>query len=438
MWYKKQSFRRLNENYLEYVRKTNVSPFKAEIAQFFRDNLRKPIDRYADEINAFKQLFSKHISGIITTNYDTFLEDIAQDYKVYIGQEELVFSAIQGIAEIYKIHGCVTEPEKIVINHLDYEKFHEKSAYLAAKLMTIFVEYPVIFIGYSLSDPNIRVILQSIVDCLSEDNTKKLQDRFVFVDYSEEPGTLEVHPSTIQFSKGRSIRVTSVILYDYSVLYKVLLSKETALPARVARFYKEEYYSYIKTNTPSRHIMVGAIDDPKIKDDDLVIAIGTYSEVGRIGLYGIKPFDWIKNIVMNHLDYFTADDLLGAFPHINKHYNYKLPINKYVSEASRVPENCQKHAEHWTFEKIIPKTIKDNRHSISMPGRSIEEIKKSNLPARTKLYLMAHLEESAIDIVHLEEYLIEIYTSENAIEGNLRTNLNRMVRILDYLKYKKE
>ena len=72
-----------------------------------------------------------------------------QDYKVFIGQEQLVFSSIQEIAEIYKIHGCISNPDSLIINESDYSNFYSKGKYLAAKLMTIFMEYPIIFVGYS-------------------------------------------------------------------------------------------------------------------------------------------------------------------------------------------------------------------------------------------------------------------------------------------------
>lgn len=176
-WFKDRNFRRLDKHYLDHVRRSGVSPFKAKIAQFIKDN-STPLEKYYEEIEDFKQLFSKHISGAITTNYDMFLETIAPEYKVYIGQEELIFSSIQGVSEIYKIHGCITAPDRIVINQNDYSDFNKNSAYLVAKLMTIFVEYPIIFIGYSISDPNIQTILQSIVDCLSEKNLNQLQNRF--------------------------------------------------------------------------------------------------------------------------------------------------------------------------------------------------------------------------------------------------------------------
>lgn len=64
-----------------------------------------------------------------------------------VGQKELFFND-QGIAEIYKIHGSLEVPDSIVINEQDYLQFQENSSYLAAKAETIFMEYPIIFLGY--------------------------------------------------------------------------------------------------------------------------------------------------------------------------------------------------------------------------------------------------------------------------------------------------
>ena len=41
------------------------------------------------EIEALSKL---DVEGIITTNWDQFLEKLFPDYKVYVGQRELIFS----------------------------------------------------------------------------------------------------------------------------------------------------------------------------------------------------------------------------------------------------------------------------------------------------------------------------------------------------------
>jgi hypothetical protein len=117
--------------------------------------LRIEISRYLSKLgqgNAKASAFSEEVAllstlnvdGIITTNWDPFLEQLYPDYKKYIGQEELLFSNPQEVAEIYKIHGCSTRPESLVLTSDDYVEFNLRNPYLAAKLMTIFVEHPIV------------------------------------------------------------------------------------------------------------------------------------------------------------------------------------------------------------------------------------------------------------------------------------------------------
>ena len=120
-----------------------ISPFKVEIAKFINDSSHL-VDGYQNEIQALRNISFRNIAGVITTNYDSFFERLFSDYQTYVGQDELIFSPIQGFAEIYKIHGSVTRPETIIINEEDYREFKEKSKYLTAKLLTIFMEYPII------------------------------------------------------------------------------------------------------------------------------------------------------------------------------------------------------------------------------------------------------------------------------------------------------
>ena len=57
---------------------------------------------YAEEITILSKL---NVDGIITTNWDPFLERLFPDYRVFIGQSELLFANPQSIAEIYKFTG---------------------------------------------------------------------------------------------------------------------------------------------------------------------------------------------------------------------------------------------------------------------------------------------------------------------------------------------
>lgn len=152
-WFDDINFRTKSEN-VENAVDHGVTPFKAEVAYYIKQ-FNKLNELYTNEINLLSHLSKQNISGFITTNYDNFLENITTDYKTFIGQEQLIFSPIQQMAEIFKIHGSADVPQSIILTKSDYEKFDTASTYLVAKLMTIFVENPIIFIGYSIGDKNI-------------------------------------------------------------------------------------------------------------------------------------------------------------------------------------------------------------------------------------------------------------------------------------------
>lgn len=73
------------------------------------------------EIQAFKNI-SAH--AIITTNYDEVIEPLFPDYECIVGQQ-ILRQGYLSIGEIFKIHGCRSEPASIVINEADYKRFEE-------------------------------------------------------------------------------------------------------------------------------------------------------------------------------------------------------------------------------------------------------------------------------------------------------------------------
>lgn len=59
---------------------------------------------------------------------------------------------------------------------------------------------------------------------------------------------------------------------------------------------QRELYEYTITNTPTKNLRVVSIDDNRLKDDDLVLAIGKASAFGLKGLRGLDANEWYRNI----------------------------------------------------------------------------------------------------------------------------------------------
>ena len=150
------------------------------------------------------------------------MEATFSDYKTYIGQEQLLFSENISIGEIYKIHGCVTSPESLIVSSNDYANFKKRNAYLAAKLLTIFVEHPVIFLGYSISDPNILELLFSLKDCLAAHNIEKLKDRLIFVEWRAEQNEPIMIDGTLSLSDGKILPIKHIKINSFQSAVELL------------------------------------------------------------------------------------------------------------------------------------------------------------------------------------------------------------------------
>lgn len=110
----------------------------------------------------------------VTTNFDTFIEDAILREEIENGNACVVsrpvqtrdFNDLHASCTIIKIHGSVDSyrPEtSIVITEDDYDRFVRRDKYLTHKLYTLFCEKTVVFLGYSLSDPNIRSIYNDVL-----------------------------------------------------------------------------------------------------------------------------------------------------------------------------------------------------------------------------------------------------------------------------------
>lgn len=437
-WFSDATIRTVEGEALRLIH-DGVSPFKVELANYLK-NVAAINDKYKGEIDKLTEISEQSIAGVITTNYDSFLEEHFVGFKKYVGQSELIFSPIQGVAEIYKIHGSVEMPDSIVINEDDYVSFQEKSAYLAAKLMTIFMEYPIVFIGYSIGDSNIQSIIKSIVNCLDMEQVKKLEDRFVFIEYKEGMVGVEATPYTIMID-DKPLTMRKVMLSDFMLLYNALEGKKAKLPVRILRRFKQELYEYTITNVPTSNIRVASIEDERVADEELVLSIGKASEFGLKGLSGLESNELYRDIVIGDLTY-SADELLEyAFPKLLQQNSAKLPINKYLHNATKEFLECQKTIENQDFDSLISNTIKNNRRYLGeyTSVQQIWENEKNDLGRATRL--IAYLTEDQIDLTELENILVGLFEEDVNILENVnsgtRSNIKRLIRIYDYLKWGK-
>lgn len=271
---------------------TRDSPLKYEVAKYTRtamDSFSVPPALAAE----FDLLRDAVIDGIITTNYDRLLEEAFSDFRPFIGQDELLFSDTQGIAEIYYIHGSERRPDSLVLTAEDYADYNARNAYLAAKLATIFVEHPVIFLGYRLGDPNIQALLDSLIVGLRPENVSKLQDRLIFVEWN--PGAPADITATVMNVNGVSLPIIRATVPDFVEVFTALGVRDRAMPARILRVLKEQVFELVKSNDPEgRLVAVSAIDDDS---DSLDVVFGVGAKMTAVGVVGLTRWDLMDDVL---------------------------------------------------------------------------------------------------------------------------------------------
>lgn len=320
-----------------------------------------------------------------------------------------------------------------MLTSLDYAEFEENASYLIAKLLTIFLEYPVIFMGYSLSDRNIRNIFETISKCLTQEKLNQLKDRFIFVEYSDSE---QISEFSMQFSNGNSVGMNKISTTDFAKIYGVIGETKSKYNPVVLRYLRRDIYEMANSAQTSDKIVAVGFEnlDNVSKVKQFILGVGV-AKNGHI----IKAEQLYEDIVFDN-QYFNSDLVVEEYlPELLKNNSGGLPMYKYLKDYpkdvfERVKENVLKHGTVDSFLNAQLRTQKENYRKnaddLSVKGIIANETYES---AYKKLIF---LEKSEIEISELRDYL-QKYIKEhtpNCLKNN--SELKRLIRIYDLVKYK--
>ncbi|PKM65882.1 MAG: hypothetical protein CVU95_13860 [Firmicutes bacterium HGW-Firmicutes-2] len=139
-----------------------------EVAEVIKSSrMHRKTDGVVKDLASFLSHNKEYLEDIITTNYDDNIE-FCLDYNASVIHRDISsINKIEHRNKVYKIHGCasdeIQEPD-IIITEKDYNNFIAKNKYLFYKVYSFFTEKKIVFIGYSINDPNIRSILNDVIE----------------------------------------------------------------------------------------------------------------------------------------------------------------------------------------------------------------------------------------------------------------------------------
>lgn len=434
----------------------DVSPFRLAVSEHVKSKNISDESSVQCEIELLIKLSQRNIAGVITTNYDQLVNKLFTGFRVFVGQEELLLEHSEGLGEIYKIHGCCKQPGSLILTAEDYVQFNKKNAYLAAKLLTLFWENPVIFLGYSISDPNIQSILGMFAEFLTEDKLTELGQRLIVVEWNNTDGDDQIGAYTKGFG-SKSIPMTRIYLKDYSTLYEALLEHRPIhrYHTTVLRRLRDDIYGLVLSNEPSDTVLVNDGLDPNTPADELekvkfVIGVGVkhLGEVGYIGMPSNMVYeDVLRGIHGSHFD--PTMTVKHTLPTLAKQNGGGGPAFMYLRQ---IPElNLSELAEAFRteverrlttgFDAFYHKGFREKRNRF--PGKTIEDLRDIYSDLLKCCYQCCYLPEEAVDVDELERLLKDTLGSHKGIlEGdckaewkNYQTDIRRLIKVYDWMKY---
>lgn len=361
---------------------------------------------------------------------------------MYIGQQELLFSNPQEVGEIYKIHGCSSKPNSLVLTESDYRKFEERNAYLASKLITIFMEHPIIFIGYSLNDKNIRSLLTSIVKCIDGNNLEKLRRNLIFINRAKNGEANSIIETEIYIEQV-SLPITLIKTTDFSLVYNSIKSMKRKLPARILRHFKEQFYEFVYTSKPTEHILVSDIDNIKDhKDIDFVVGVGVKQIFSEQGYSEIKTNDLIEDLLLENRNFNPSKILNTVIYNLSKRSDKYIPIHFYLYKNNIKTEKEYIDSKNDGSVKNIDKFI-NNLNNLQTKGyknqfkklhdRSLEYIVNNVKPDKA-IFFIPFLDKKDLNLEILRDFIIK--NKPNYIDNkNKYSTIFRKLIVL-YDKYK--
>lgn len=406
-------------------------------------------DDLHEELKLLSSLSKRSIAAVITTNYDHLTRIVFKDFREYTGQQDMLFAPLSGVQEIYKIHGSAHAPDSIIITKKDYQLFEEKQAYLAAKLMTIFIEHPIVFLGYSLKDPNIRNIFSSIAFCLTDEQVEQIKNHLLFVEYDDNPEhdmvltDMELSFSYAKADVTKILRLKKLTLHSFTPLYSALSLKTFRYSPRLLSQLKRDIYTLVSSNAPTASFI---LPSEKSTQDQLLNGVtlmpiykqqhGFERLSGKhvyCGLFEettlISPEQMWENI-----EDICKKQLLPVF----KDSSHRLPLCYYLHLycEKKLPVEALPQELLSAVKETGMQEFKASRNLLrKLQGLSTWDEVVANIRPRRELDLTAiyQIPFERINLPELRSFIVKLIQDQG--DGALNTEIRRLIRYYDYLAY---
>ena len=144
------------------------------------------------------------LTYIITTNYDTLIEDEIKNLQVVSKDEDLPYTSSNKM--LIKMHGDFKN-KNIVLKKSDYDNYEKNFQLISTLIKGLFTTNTILFIGYSYNDINVQQIMNWIKEILKEKIRKAFLVEFTNKDNKEEENSEQINKISLKLSNDNNDEV---------------------------------------------------------------------------------------------------------------------------------------------------------------------------------------------------------------------------------------
>ena len=386
-------FKNINDRFYQSMKDgINLSRFKIFISDILSSLEIK--EEKQEELELLKKI-RKNIGSIITTNYDMLIEKIF-DFSPLIGNDILLSNPY---GSVYKIHGCVSNIEKIIITEEDYNNFDKEYDLIRAQLLSLFIHNPIIFIGYRIEDNNVKKILKTIFSHVNPTSelANKIKNNFLLIEHEKGSDNTIVSDYDINMD-DTIIRINKLKTDDFKSIYESISDLQLPISAMDVR----KVQNIVKDIYSGGDIKVSITEDlDSLKNEDRILAIGSRKTINYV-------FQTAKEMISNYFKIIEEANvqLLSLIDKLSINSSQYFPIfgfnkiNPKIKNSTQLKENQINNIENTL--KNIPDLCKKNHNKIEDIFND-DTIANSNKP---KAILWETMNDN-ISVDDIEEYLRE-------------------------------
>lgn len=409
-------FKEINDIFYERMSEgIALSRFKIYISKILSDlSFRDETKLELDEIKKMK----KNIASIITTNYDGLIEDVF-GFNPLIGNNILLSNPYNSL---YKIHGCISNANSLIITDSDYKNFDKRYELIRAQLVSLFIHNPILFIGYSVSDKNIKDILKTIFSYVepNSDLEEKIRSNFLLVEYERGTQSTEIIEHSIDIDGKALITINKLKTDNFTELYNNISSLK--LPASVMDIRRvQSVFMDIASGGETKVRIIDNIED--LENSEKILLIGSEKSIDYSHYNA-------KNILSNYFNIIETNNFkfLELIDLVTISNNQWFPIFGFVNINGSIEKaNTLKKQQKTKMQDYID-TISDNS---KQTVTSIDSILNDDSIVKTRKnqVLIWNLHNGNLDLDDVERYLENLDSDD--------TEYKRILCFFDQKKYDK-